>query len=86
MKNIKIHLLNFLSEKKYNMYKEIEFVCHNSNYNDIEYKIHQQLLYHDLIQLQKKYNILPYMEYFSDDSHEEISLAVVILDKYNEKK
>ncbi len=46
MKNIKIHLLNFLSEKKYNYYKEIEFVCHIKVdlYNEINDKQVDELI------------------------------------------
>lgn len=68
-------------------YKEIEFVCHNSMYSDSTNKDSQKSLYTDLKELAEKsdYKIKPYMQDFSDESHKEISLAVIILDKENEK-
>jgi len=70
------------------MYKELEFVCHNSTSDGSTSKESQKKLYKELQQLQIStgYGILPYMQDFSDDTHEEISLAVVILDKNNEKE
>lgn len=69
-----------------NNYKEIEFVCHNSYYKDSTNKESQKALYQDLkeLQIESDYGIIPYMQNFSDDLHDEISLAVVITDKNNE--
>lgn len=86
--NINIIINSFLNEIKSNNYTEIEFVCHNSDYETSSDKTSQLNLYNDLKDLQKKtdYKILPYMQDFSDNTHVELSLAVVILDKTNEKQ
>lgn len=78
----------FLNEKNENKYKEIEFVCHNSNSKTSSNKKDLFKLYSDLKELMKEtdYKILPYMQDFSDDYHQEISIAVIILDKDNEQK
>jgi len=69
-------------------YKEIEFVCRNSAIKPSTDKQSQRALYDDLKKLQKesKFKILPYMQDFSDDDHEELSLAVIILDKEKENE
>jgi len=63
-------------------YPEIEFVCHNSNYPNSYNATKQRSFYYALKKLEKEYDygILPYMQDFSDESHTEISLAVIILD------
>ena len=77
----------FVNEQ-FNTYKEIEFVCHNSDIKTSSDKISQLNLYIDLKKLQKEtdFKILPYMQDFSDDKHIELSLAVVILDKKQENQ
>lgn len=78
----------FVNEQQSNNYKEIEFVCHNSDSETSSNKTSQLNLYNDLKKLQKEtgYKVLPYMQDFSDDEHNELSLAVVILDKSKEKQ
>jgi hypothetical protein len=78
----------FVNEQKSNLYKEIEFVCHNSDSETSSDKTAQLNLYNDLKKLQKEtnYKVLPYMQDFSDDEHNELSLAVVILDKTREQE
>lgn len=85
-KIIKNKMRKFLIENK-GEYKEIEFVCHNSNYEDSTNRELQKKLYEDLKELEIKtdYKIKPYMQDFCDDRHDEFSLAVIILDKQNEK-
>jgi len=80
MKHLKLY-------EDFNQYKEVEFVCVNSDSKTATNKTNQINLYNDLKKLQKEsdYGILPYRQDFSDDKHEEISLAVVITDKKNEK-
>jgi hypothetical protein len=70
------------------IYKEIEFVCHNSDSETSSDKTAQLKLYNDLKKLQRKtnYKVLPYMQDFSDEEHNELSLAVVILDKTREQE
>jgi hypothetical protein len=70
-----------------NKYKEIEFVCANSNYPDSTNVHSQRMLYEDLKKYQKDSDnsIFPYMQDFSDDGHKETSLSVVILKKDSEK-
>ena len=77
-----------LASNNLSKYKEIEFVCHNSVSQTSTNKQSQRLLYDDLKLLQNEtnYAILPYMQDFSDDEHNELSLAVVILDIENEDK
>jgi len=79
---------NIKTYEQFNMntYKELEFICYNSCYDDSTDKKNQHDLYNDLKQLQidTNYSILPYMQDFSDDEHTELSLAVVILDKSQE--
>lgn len=77
----------FINESLIQMYKEMEFVCYNSDYFDLDYKESQKLLYTELkkIQTETDYEILPYMQDFSDDKHEEFSLSVIILNKNKEK-
>jgi hypothetical protein len=79
----------FLNEHHLNNnYKEIEFVCHNSDSKTSSDKTSQLSLYNDLkkLQIETDYKILPYMQDFSDGEHVELSLAVVILDKLKEKE
>lgn len=75
----------FLNENKSD-YKEIEFVCHNSDYKTSTDKKSQKLFYRDLKQLEieNDFKIKPYIQDFSDNTHKELSLAVIILDKDNE--
>ena len=77
-----------LNEQQPNNYKEIEFVCHNSDSETSSDRTSQLNLYNDLKKLRKEtdYKVLPYMQDFSDGKHVELSLAVVILDKLKEKK
>jgi len=69
------------------IYKEIEFVCHNSDSNTSSDIISQRNLYDDLkkLQIESEYKIHPYIQDFSDGKHKELSLSVIILDKQNEK-
>lgn len=72
-----------------NQYDEIEFVCHNSEYHESEStdKQKQKQLYGELLKLkEEKYKgkIFPYMQNFSDEKHEQYSLAVIILDRENQ--
>jgi len=78
--------VKYLKEDNQYTYKELEFVCHNSNFEDSTNKNTQKIFYTALLDLQKKsnYGIIPYMQDFSDDEHCEISLAVIIVDKINE--
>ena len=59
---------------------EIEYICYNSDYDSIS-EVNQQKLYNELKELEKQsgYEIKPYMQDFSDDTHVEKSLAVIIL-------
>lgn len=67
-------------------YKEIEFICHNSDSLMSTDKEVQRRFYERLkrLEIESSYKIKPYMQDFSDDSHDELSLAVIILDKGNE--
>lgn len=69
-------------------YKEIEFVCHNSNFPDSTPIVCQQQLLMDLKVLAKQTNhgIFPYVQDFSDENGKQTSLAVIILDTKNSKK
>ena len=87
MKNfIKTTLYDFLNENENGKYKEIEFVCHNSDSNTSTSEKSQMDLYADLkkMEVDSDYKIKPYMQDFSDLRHVEKSLAVIILDKPNE--
>ena len=66
----------------FNKYTEIEFVCHNSDYSDNVYKTNLKAFYERLKEFSKNsnYKIVPYMQDFSEDNHDELSLAVIILD------
>lgn len=66
-------------------YKEIEFICHNSNFKDSTSATAQKALFMDLKKLQAEtdHAIFPYMQDFSDDSGDQTSLAVIILDDAN---
>jgi len=77
------HLLTYKLFEQLNTYTEIEFVCYNTEMDSPTTKENQRNLYDDL----KKYNgyLLPYLQDWSDDFHEQISLAVIILDKENEE-
>src|SRR5689334_5126462 len=65
------------------LYKEIEFVCHNSQSNSSTTYENLISLYNDLSILKSKTanEIYPYMQDFSDDGYKQISLAVVILNR-----
>ena len=82
--DVKLKRVDNINEKV--EYKEIEFVCHNSDYKNSTDKKSQKELYKDLkkLEIQSGYNIKPYMQDFSSNNHEELSLAVIILDKDNE--
>lgn len=71
-----------------NQYKEIEFVCHNSNFKDSTNVASQQSLFRDLkaLQVETNHAIFPYMQDFSDENGSQTSLAVIILDKRNTAK
>ena len=85
-KFIKTTIIEYLNENKHNNYKEIEFVCHNSDSDTSTDIKSQKDLYEDLkkLEIDSDYKIKPYMQDFCDDSHVELSLAVIILDKQNE--
>ena len=74
-----------LLESDYPKYKELEFVCHNTDYDDSTNKENQINFYKELKKLKVKsgYKIHPYAQDFCDDSHDEISMAVIILDTKN---
>lgn len=84
MKNL-ANFIDYSNEKKY---KELKFVCHNSDYDDSTDKESQLNLYEELKNLREDsdYGILPYMQDFCDSLHDEYSLAVIILDKNNEEE
>jgi hypothetical protein len=69
-------------------YKELEFVCHNSDSKTSTDRESQLNLYNDLKELEKEsdYSIKPYMQDFSEGNNIQLSLSVIILDKDNEKK
>ena len=77
----------FLNEGNRDEYKELEFVCHNTDYSDSTSKEDQVEFYRDLkkLEIESDYKIHPYSQDFCDDNHDEISLAVIILDKKNSK-
>jgi len=88
MKNIiKTKISEFICEKN-NTYKEIEFVCHNSDSTTSTNIINQKRLYNDLknLEIKSDFKIKPYMQDFSEDGLIQLSLAVIILDKQNEKE
>lgn len=58
-------------------YQEIEFVCYNSKFSDSTPRDKQVQLYRALKSID---GCLPYMQDFSDDAGEQISLAAIILD------
>jgi len=84
MRRIKSYIAYINESSK--AYKEIEFICFNSDYTNSTKKVNQKKLFDRLKQLQKEtdYSILPYMQDFSDDTHEEISLAVILLTDNND--
>ena len=69
--------------EKFTQYKELEFVCHNSDSKDSSDLDALKKLY---TELQKIDNIFPYMQDFSENGNTQISLAVIILDGLNEHK
>ena len=74
MKHIK------LFENYQSTYNEIEFICYNTDdYMNSTLKINQLNLYKEL--LNSDANILPYMQDFSDENHEQRSLAVILLEE-----
>jgi hypothetical protein len=83
---IRLSLKDFIKENN-SYYKEIEFVCHNSDSENSTDKNSQKKLYDDLkkLEVESDFKIKPYMQDFSEDDHIELSLAVIILDKENEK-
>ena len=68
-------------------YKEIEFVCHNSDSNTSSNINSQKELYNDLkkLEIESDFKIKPYRQDFSEGNHVELSLAVIIIDMENEK-
>lgn len=72
--------ITYINEKL-NSYKELEFVCHNSFNKNSTKKEDQRNFFERLKQLQKEtdYSVLPYMQDFSDNIHDEISLAIILL-------
>jgi len=64
-------------------YKEIEFVCHNSEFCDATDLKQQKKLFSSLKRLK---GVMPYRQDWSDKDNKQISLAVVITDKENESK
>ena len=86
MKHLKPFKIISLNENK-ETYKEIEFVCHNSEFESSSNKESQRNLYNDLkaLEVSTNYSIKAYMQDFADESHEEYSLAVIIIDKENEE-
>jgi len=78
---------NTLSESL-NQYKELEFLCHNTQFSDSIDRNNQSQFYNALKQLQKEsdYDIQPYMQDWSDEKHDQLSLAVIILNKQKEKE
>lgn len=68
-------------------YKELEFLCHNTDYSDSTNRETQINFYRDLkkLEIESSYKVHPYAQDFCDDTHDEISLAVIILDTENSK-
>ena len=64
-------------------YKEIEFVCYNSDFPDSTSEKSQLNLYNDLRKLIP--SIHPYIQDFSESGTKQKSLAVIITDKQNEE-
>lgn len=71
-----------IKKLKQGEYSEVEFQCYNTDYPEGTIKILQLGAYNKLKEID---GILPYMQDFSDDNHEERSLAAIILDKDNMK-
>lgn len=89
MSNIKTSFTEYLKKQIINEnYKELEFVCHNSNYKNSSNKKNQADFYNQLkkLEIETNYGIKPYMQDFCDDDHEEFSLAVIIIDKNKEQE
>jgi len=63
-------------------YKEVEFVCYNSDSYSPEYEVRQNNLFKELKKID---DLFAYRQDFSEFEHKEISLAVIILDKENEE-
>lgn len=80
--------LSQLNESNRDKYREIEFICVNTDLDSPTTKENQINLFRDLIKYKEEndYNILPYIQDFSDEKHEQRSLSVIILDKENEEK
>ena len=76
----------FINESE-NTYTEIEFVCYNTDGSGITDPIKQKEFYKYLKNSQYELDgdIITYMQNFSDKYHKEKSLAVVILNKNEEK-
>lgn len=67
-----------------NKYNEVEFVCYNEKYKSSTTKQNQLKLYNDL---KKVDGLLPYMQDWCEyDKGEQISLAVILLDKTRQKE
>lgn len=84
MAKVYTKFFEYLNNEKY---KEIEFVCYNSESDSSTDKKSQKNLYEDLKKLEIKsdFKIKPYIQDFSHFGNPQISLSVVILDKKNEK-
>ena len=66
------------------LYKEIEFVCYNTDFNGAPIESYENL-YNEFKKIEKsKHSIKPYMQDFSEGDKKQLSLAVIILDKENE--
>lgn len=76
-----------LLESDSTKYKELEFVCHNTDSSGSTNRETQRNFYRDLkkLEIESDYKIHPYSQDFCDDTHDEISLAVIILDTENSK-
>ena len=64
-------------------YLEIEFVCFNSLYPKGTQREDQRILFNKLSDID---GVVPYMQDWSDDDQEQISLAVVIVDRSKESE
>lgn len=64
-------------------YKEVEFVCYNTDFSAPDYLMRQEKLFKELKSIN---GLLAYRQDFSDNNYKEISLAVVILDKNKEQE
>ena len=65
-------------------FTEIEFVCHNIDFKNSTTLRQQELLYNDLKEMEP--DVVPYKQNFSDKKQCQISLAVIITNKNDERK